>query len=187
MARHAARAFPSSWARANARNRNRYRASSVVKAALLSARLGWSSERMGRLWLQVWDVPRCRYNSGIGHTRRRAASPFCLQALHTFVTPRKPSVRGKRVRWTSKAARTARPTVRGGGAWTASFRRRNGSPWGPTTTRSWWCPRGESDHLPSHGHEAGSDREEARGDGAPGDEHPSGRGRPRQALRPVVS
>src|SRR5438093_8709006 len=67
MARQAALTLPSSWDSASARNRNRYRASSVVKAAPPSRSTGWSSERMRRLSLQVWEVRRCRYNSGIGH------------------------------------------------------------------------------------------------------------------------
>jgi hypothetical protein len=66
MARQADLTFPSSLARANARNRNRYRASSVVKAAPPFRWTARSSERMRRLCLRVWEVGLCRYNSGIG-------------------------------------------------------------------------------------------------------------------------
>src|SRR6266567_2281720 len=64
MARQAARTLPSSWARANARNRNRYRASSTVKAALLSARLPGQA----RGWAAF--AYRCGTSPGVATTRR---------------------------------------------------------------------------------------------------------------------
>src|SRR6266496_4430004 len=84
MARQAARTFPISLARANTRNRNRYRASSVVKAAPPSRSTARSSERMRRLCLGVWEAPQCRYDSGTGHTSGawRGPGEACSSAPH---------------------------------------------------------------------------------------------------------
>ena len=53
----------------------------MVKAAPPSPSTARSSERMRRLFLQVWEVARCRYNSGIGQPKREQRAWFlgCLR------------------------------------------------------------------------------------------------------------
>jgi hypothetical protein len=71
MARHAARTLPSSAAIANTRRRNRYSRSSCVTATRPFSSTWSSRRRMRRHFASVGDVPRCRYISGIGHSRAR--------------------------------------------------------------------------------------------------------------------